>query len=104
MNKGEMTAMPVLLSYKKYPISLIRPLAYLEEQQIIACASKMDILSAACTCPYGINSDRRDIRSKITQLTEGNGTVKRRILSSLSKGKTNLLIETGINGEENASG
>ncbi|MCL2318739.1 MAG: tRNA 2-thiocytidine biosynthesis TtcA family protein, partial [Treponema sp.] len=38
MNKGQLSAMPMYLAYRKYPLSLIRPLAYLEEQQIIACA------------------------------------------------------------------
>jgi tRNA(Ile)-lysidine synthase TilS/MesJ len=56
--KGELSAMPVLLKYRKYPVSLIRPLAYLEEQQIISCAAEQDILRAVCTCPYGLNSRR----------------------------------------------
>ncbi|MDR1899347.1 MAG: tRNA 2-thiocytidine biosynthesis TtcA family protein [Treponema sp.] len=91
--KGELSAMPIRLSYRKYPVELIRPLAYLEEEQIIACAADLGILKAACTCPFGINSKRRDIRKKIAGFTNGSGAVKRRILRALSSGPEDLLIE-----------
>jgi tRNA 2-thiocytidine biosynthesis protein TtcA len=91
--KGEISAMPVLLKYRKYPVSLIRPLAYLEERQIIECAAAQNILKAACTCPYGINSKRRDIRQRIAAFTGGSGAVKRRILKALASGERDLLIE-----------
>jgi tRNA 2-thiocytidine biosynthesis protein TtcA len=81
--KGTLSAMPVRLDYRKYPITLIRPLAFLEERQIISCAEELDILKAACTCPYGVNSGRRDMRDKIVAFTESSGAVKRRILAAL---------------------
>jgi len=81
--KGEMNSMPILLEYRKYPVSLIRPLAWLEERQIIECAAVNDILKTACTCPYGVNSQRRDIRQRIAAFTGGSGAVKRRILRAL---------------------
>jgi tRNA 2-thiocytidine biosynthesis protein TtcA len=90
---GTLSAMPMLLGYRKYPVSLIRPLGYVEEQQIIACAEEEEILKAACTCPYGINSGRRDIRKKIADFTGNSGAVKRRIFASLSSGEKDLLIE-----------
>ena len=88
--KGVLLAMPVLLKYRKYPVSLIRPLALLEEKQIIDCALEQNILKASCTCPYGQNSKRRDIRKRITDL---NGEEKRRILKALKIGKINYLEE-----------
>ncbi|GHU70810.1 tRNA 2-thiocytidine(32) synthetase TtcA [Spirochaetia bacterium] len=93
INKGELSAMPALLSYRKYPVSLIRPLAYAEEEQIIACAAEQDILKAACTCPYGVNSKRRDVRKRIAEFTGGSGAVKRRILKAMSSGQKDLLID-----------
>jgi len=81
--KGEINTMPILLEYRKYPVSLIRPLALLEERQIIECAAANDILKTACTCPYGVNSQRRDIRQRIAAFTNGSGAVKRRILRAL---------------------
>jgi len=91
--KGTLSAMPMFLAYRKYPVCLIRPLGYLEERQIIACAEEQDILKASCTCPYGSNSYRRDIRGRIAAFTGNSGTVKRRILAALSSGAEDLLVE-----------
>ena len=92
-SKGELSAMPIMLKYRKFPVSLIRPLAYLEERQVIACADSLDILRAACTCPYGVNSARRSMRDHIAVITGGSGSVKRRILSALASGDRDLLTE-----------
>jgi tRNA 2-thiocytidine biosynthesis protein TtcA len=85
--QGRLSTMPVLLRYRKYPVSLIRPLAYLEEQELIACAAERAILKAACTCPYGLNSARRMIRARIAEFTGNSGAVKRRILAALDAGR-----------------
>ena len=93
-SKGTLSAMPVLLKYRKYPVSLIRPLSLIEEQQVIACAAEQNILKTACTCPYGQNSGRRDMRGRIAGLTGGSpGTVKRRILKALGEGERDYLTE-----------
>ena len=87
-SKGTLLAMPIILKYRKYPVSLIRPLALLEEKSIIACAAEQNILKAACTCPYGQNSKRREMRKKIADFTAGGsagcsaGEIKRRILKA----------------------
>jgi tRNA 2-thiocytidine biosynthesis protein TtcA len=83
LNKGEASTMPVRLDYDKYPVSLIRPLAFLEERQIIDAAQELKILAASCTCPYGVNSERRVMRAKIAALTGSDGAVKRRILRAI---------------------
>ena len=83
--KGELSSMPIKLVYKKFPVTLIRPLALLEETQIISCAAQQNILKAACTCPYGANSKRLDMRKKIAAFTNNSGAVKRRIVSSFQK-------------------
>jgi len=92
-NKGELSAMPIMLKYRKYPVSLIRPLAFIEERQIVECADVQGILSNVCTCPYGINSKRRDMRRRIAEFTGSSGTVKRRILNALASGDRDLLVE-----------
>ena len=98
MNKGVLSAMPIYLSYRKYPLSLIRPLGYLEERQIISCAQELGILSSTCTCPYGINSGRREIRERLAAFTKNSGAVKRRILAALSGGAEDLLVENASPG------
>jgi tRNA 2-thiocytidine biosynthesis protein TtcA len=93
--KGELLAMPIMLKYRKYPISLIRPLALLEEKQIITCAAEQNILKTACTCPYGQNSSRRETRSSIAEFTGGkdSGEIKRRVLKALGDGKIDYLTD-----------
>jgi tRNA 2-thiocytidine biosynthesis protein TtcA len=81
--RGELAAMPLMLPYRKYPVTLIRPLGYVEEAQVIAAAEELDILRAACTCPYGRNSPRRSTRTAIDTLTNGSGDAKRRILRAI---------------------
>ena len=95
--KGVLSAMPMYLAYRKYPLCLIRPLGYLEEKQIIACAEEQNILKTACTCPYGENSRRRDIRNRLAAFTGNSGAVKRRILAALSG--RGLLAEEGEGNE-----
>lgn len=102
LNKGQLSAMPIRLAYRKYPISLIRPLAYLEERQIIDFAQEKGIMKAACTCPYGRNSARRSMRDRITAMTGGDGDAKRRLLSALSSGAEDLLIEDSTSVPEDA--
>jgi len=83
--KGKIETMPVKLVYRKYPVALIRPLALLEERQVIAAADSLGLLKAACTCPYGLNSGRRVMREKIAAFlgsAEEAGAVKRRILAT----------------------
>jgi tRNA 2-thiocytidine biosynthesis protein TtcA len=101
-DKGTFLAMPMLLRYRKYPVSLIRPLGYVEEKQIIACAEEMDILKAACTCPFGVNSNRRDIRKRIADFTNNSSAVKRRILTALSQGADDLLADVSERETNNA--
>jgi tRNA 2-thiocytidine biosynthesis protein TtcA len=81
--KGELSSMPMLLEYRKYPVSLIRPLGYVEERQIIACAAEEDIIKSVCTCPYGVNSSRRTVRGRIAEFTGNSGAVKRRIFKAI---------------------
>jgi tRNA 2-thiocytidine biosynthesis protein TtcA len=82
--KGQFSGMPMLLPYRKYPVSLIRPLGYLEERQIIACAEEKGILKAVCTCPYGLRSQRRELRRRIAEFTGNSGAVKRRIFRAFT--------------------
>jgi tRNA 2-thiocytidine biosynthesis protein TtcA len=81
--KGELSTMPMRLSYNKYPVSLIRPLGYVEERQVLACAGELGILKAVCTCPYGLHSERKNIRRRIADFTGDSGAVKRRILKAI---------------------
>ncbi|MDR1867297.1 MAG: tRNA 2-thiocytidine biosynthesis TtcA family protein [Treponema sp.] len=81
--KGTFSTMALSMPYRNYPVRIIRPLAYLEEQQIIACAAEQHILNNMCTCPYGMRSERRVMRARIANFTHNSSAVKRHILHAL---------------------
>jgi tRNA 2-thiocytidine biosynthesis protein TtcA len=80
--KGEISGMLPVLHYKKYPLSIIRPLTLCEERQVIAFAEEKGFRSAVCTCPFGRESKRREVRSRIVALTGGSSDAKRRLFES----------------------
>ncbi|MGO8692387.1 MAG: tRNA 2-thiocytidine biosynthesis TtcA family protein [Rectinemataceae bacterium] len=82
--KGEISGMAPVVRYSKYPLSIVRPLALCEERQIIAFAEEKGFRSAVCTCPYGLDSKRREVRAKIRELTDGSSGRKRNLFASMS--------------------
>jgi tRNA 2-thiocytidine biosynthesis protein TtcA len=90
-SRGELSTMPARLSYSKYPLSVIRPLALVEERQVIGFAESAGFRSSACTCPYGASSKRRETRSRLRELSGGSSAVKRRIFASFSNVKPDYL-------------
>lgn len=82
--KGEISAMLPIVNYDRYPVSIIRPLALCEERQIIEFAEEKGFRSATCTCPFGKDSKRKEVRSRIAVLTGGSSDMKRRLFESMS--------------------
>ncbi len=93
LDKGELRSMPVRLAYNKYPVSIIRPLAWLEEREIIEFADDEGLLKTTCTCAYGSNSARKTMRARIKEFTGASGTTKRRIMQAMASGERSLLEE-----------
>jgi tRNA 2-thiocytidine biosynthesis protein TtcA len=81
--KGRLSPMAARLDYDKYPVSIIRPFARVEEREIVEFAESMGFRSAACTCPYGKSSSRKDARASLEALTGGSAAVKRRVYEAL---------------------
>lgn len=82
--KGQISGMLPVLRYSKYPVAIIRPLALCEERQVIEFARERGFASAACTCPYGADSKRREVRARIAALTGGSSRLKRHLFDSMS--------------------
>jgi tRNA(Ile)-lysidine synthase TilS/MesJ len=91
MQKGELSTMPPVVQYRKYPLRIIRPLYLVEERQIIELASGLGIISATCTCSYNDHSARKTTRERIEALTGGSSDAKRSILESLRHINTEYL-------------
>lgn len=83
LEKAELTTMPPVLSYDKYPVTIIRPLCYVQENTIIQHAKASDYINETCTCKYMENSFRKQTRSRLEALTDGDPVKKEHLFYSL---------------------
>lgn len=83
MRKGELSTMPPVVNYRKYPLRVIRPLYLVEEKQIVELATSLGLIASTCTCGYNDHSARDSTRERIEALTSGSSDIKRNILESL---------------------
>ncbi len=83
LTKAELSTMPPRLDYKKYPLSLIRPLCYVDVETIKEHAKEAGYISTTCTCMYQDNSGRKDARARLEALTHGDRRAKEKMLNSL---------------------
>ena len=89
LEKGELSTMAPILNYKKYPLTIIRPLCYVTEDKIIEHAETSGYISQVCTCNYQENSFRKEARKKLEFLTGGDPVKKQHMFDSLK----NILTE-----------
>lgn len=71
--KSEMSTMLPVLKYNKYDQVVVRPLTYVKEHEIISFAESKGINKLVCTCPYGKNSNRKNMRNIISYMAEQEG-------------------------------
>lgn len=83
LNKREISTMPPRLNYDNYPLTIIRPLCYADINQIVQHGKEQNYISTTCTCSYQDNSGRKDARSKLEHLTDGDLRKKRHLFDSL---------------------
>jgi len=81
--RGELSTMPARLAYRKYPVSVIRPLYYANVDLIKQHAADAGYISTTCTCTYQDNSGRKEARQRLEALTDGNPDRKYRLLQAL---------------------
>lgn len=81
--KAQLATMPPLLQYKKYPLTIIRPLCYAPESMIIEHAKEHGYISETCTCGYQDKSFRKETKKYIELLTGGDAGKKSRMFNSL---------------------
>lgn len=97
--KGELSGMMPVVRYKKYPISVIRPLALCEERQVIDFAQELGFRSAVCTCRFGLESKRKEVRARVKDLTDGSSAQKRNLFESMFRVNAEYLGSEGKGAE-----
>lgn len=89
--KAKLFTMPPRLNYKKYPLTIIRPLCYADVETIKEHASDAGYISTTCTCMYQDNSGRKDARARLQTLTNGDRRAKEKLFESLRNINTEYL-------------
>jgi len=90
--QGEISAMAPKQELFKGAITLIRPLAYVEEYLIKRFAKEEKLLQATCTCPNSITSQRAKMAKIISQIKKVCPDVKTNIFRSLKRIKQDYLL------------
>ncbi|MFA6502499.1 MAG: tRNA lysidine(34) synthetase TilS, partial [Parachlamydiales bacterium] len=80
-HKAEFEGMMPKIKFKRFGVSIIRPLIYVNEHEIIEFAKQNDILKVFCKCPIGQNSKRKTVKKIIEDIKLDFPNVK----SNLSK-------------------
>ncbi len=91
LGRGELSTMPPVLRYTKYPVEIIRPLCFADAAMIASHAKKRGWYAATCTCAWQSNSQRRDAREKIASLTAGSYEKKLMLFEALRNVKPGYL-------------
>lgn len=80
---AELSTMPVRLEYRKFPVTVIRPLCYVPVTMISSQAEEEQWKSLTCTCTYQDNSARKDARRKLSVLCDDDYNKKMHLFNSL---------------------
>ncbi|MDC7221963.1 MAG: ATP-binding protein [Spirochaetales bacterium] len=89
--KGEMSTMLPKLKYDNYPYTVIRPLAYVHEAEIVTFAEQMDFKKISCACNFDTTSKRHPARDAIDTLAI-NASVRDTMFKALSNPNMRYLM------------
>jgi tRNA(Ile)-lysidine synthase TilS/MesJ len=90
--KGEIATMIPKMQYEKYPLTIIRPLALVQEQSIRDFVSFMGWKAGTCSCDYGSDGERKRYQKKLDDLTDGKEAAKRLLFASMGNVREEYLI------------
>ncbi len=83
LEKGTLSAMPPRLSYRDYPVVIIRPLCYAAEETVVAHAAERGYIGWTCSCGFADKSARLAARRRLDALTDGGRAKKERLFRAL---------------------
>jgi len=89
---GEISSMNPKQELFKGKITVIRPLAYVDEEMIIKFSKELDFPHHKCACPNSITSNRTKVGEIIKDLRKVCPDVKTNIFRSIKRIKTDYLL------------
>ena len=78
-------------------LDIIRPLAYVEETELINLSNCLELPVISSECPHGDTSKRRLVKNIIRELEDHNKNVKKNIFRSLSRVRNEYLLGSKTN-------
>ena len=75
-------------------LAIIRPLAYVEEKELLRLATKLDLPVIFYECPYSQTSKRKLLKGILEELKKHNKNVKKNIFRSLQRIREEYLLGT----------
>ncbi|MCX5711059.1 MAG: hypothetical protein NT060_03750 [Candidatus Omnitrophica bacterium] len=94
--QGEISAMVPKQELFKGKITIIRPLAYVEEDLIVKFAKTLDFPHHKCACPNSVTSNRTKITGILKDLEKVCPDVKTNIFRSLTRIKKDYLLKSSF--------
>jgi tRNA 2-thiocytidine biosynthesis protein TtcA len=92
-HKGELSTMLPKMSYDKYRQSVIRPLAWVTEEELIRYTDGMDEELVICQCGFDTTSKRREVRPIIDFMINAEGEkVRERMMEAMHNPRLRYLI------------
>jgi tRNA(Ile)-lysidine synthase TilS/MesJ len=90
--KAEMATMLPVMKYKKFPYTVIRPMALVKEKEIIKFATEKGFHNLVCKCPYSKNSKRLEVRQMIKELSKNNRGLRDNIYKAMKNVNLEYLL------------
>lgn len=89
---AEISTMAPKVSMFNGELDIIRPLAYVEEKDIVSYSKEQEFPSHLCACPHGQRSQRRQMKDILNNLEKICPHVKNNVIRSMKRVKKDYLV------------
>ena len=85
--EGQFFSFPPVKYYEDVDLTVIRPLLYVSEKDIIGFQNKMTLQSIKNPCPFDKNTKREYVKNLLRQLKKDNPEIQQKMFNAILKGK-----------------
>ena len=85
--EGQFFSFPPVKYFEEADITVIRPLIYIPEKDIIGFQNKMNLQSIKNPCPFDKNTKRESVKKLLNQIQKENHQAKEKMFNAIMKGE-----------------
>lgn len=85
--EGQFFSFPPVKYFEEADITVIRPLIYILEKDIIGFQNKMNLQSVKNPCPFDKNTKRESVKKLLNQIQKENHQAKEKMFNAIMKGE-----------------